>query len=163
MWQSHQFFVQKAKMLLQLINIINTFGSTNSYHPYPRPLPQSSCSHRVIATVLVSSRSLLSCHRIVQSVSSLLLHHCSVMVTGMQLLRLTLAHPPPVHRGRRAGWWCGMAGTCVRQWFGPAPCFHGVAQQSGGPCRLGREVGGLIDRQGIVGWAVEVVVMAWQH
>ena len=44
-----------------------------------------------------------------------------------------------------------------------APCFHGAAWRSGGPCRLGHEVGGLVDHRGVVGRAVEAVVMAWQH
>ena len=44
-----------------------------------------------------------------------------------------------------------------------APCFHGAAWRSGGPCQLGHEVGGLVDHRGIVGQVVEAVVMVWQH
>ena len=145
-------------MLSQLINIINTFGITNSYHR--RPLPQSPHSHRVVAAVLVSSHSSSSCRCIVQSTSSSPLHrHWRAAVAA------DFGHPPPVHHGKRAGWhrvvtWHGrdLRAPVVR-----APCFRGVAQQSGGPCRLGREVGGLVNRRGIVGQAVEAVVMAWQH
>ena len=90
---------------------------------------------------------------------------CVVIVTSTQLLWPILAHPPPVHCGRRAGW------RRVVTWHGGdlhvavvrAPCFHGVVQRSGRPCRLGCEVGGLVDCRGVVSPAVKAVVMAWQH